>query len=353
MVLVQNRRDLVRLVAAIVLVILEEHRDEVKASSTGSGSDGQGGTEGNDTNSGPSSNEWSTHCDKPAHPSCFSLGIEAGKNAPGTICPPRHSKAFCAGYDSAAGSFTNNKNNNQHNGNNKLSSSPQQAEATHCDQTGSPSCYSVGFQEGKNHAGTICPPGHSANYCSGWNVGTGSYVSTPSCAIILIKSHCSTTTVTRVSGLGSIREIAHGAPAGSHTLEYIQAFNTAAGNPYKPGTNEYQNYQAGLDDAKKAGRDCDKMDTCGGPNLLGNYVNGALHLGDEQYCGNGFGVYSSKLCKFREGCTASSFGTVTCPSPEPPLPRNCSYVLGKLICRPPQSISASCHHAPFALSCLH
>jgi len=327
-----------------------------QGSSTGSGSNGRGGTEGNDTNSGPSSNEWSTHCDKQAHPSCSSLGIEAGKNAPGTICPPRHSKGFCAGYDSAAGSFTNNKNNNRHNGsssNNNLSSSPQQAEATHCDQPGSPSCYSVGFQAGKNRAGTICPPGHSANYCSGWNVGTGSYVSTSSCAIILIKSHCSTTTVTRVSGLGTIREIAPGAPAGSHTLEYIQAFNTAAGNPYKPGTNQYQNYQSGLDDAKKAGRDCDKMDTCGGPDLLGNYVNGALHLSDEQYCGNGFGVYSSKLCKFREGCTASSLGTVICPSPEPPLPRNCSYVLGKLICRPPQSISASCQHSPFALSCLH
>jgi hypothetical protein len=103
------------------------------------------------------------------------------------------------------------------------------------------------------------------------------------------------------SRIGTVREIAPGAPAGSHSLEYIQAFNTAAANPYKPGTKQYQNYQSGLKDAKKAGRDCDKMDTCGGPDLLGNYVNGVLHLSDKQYCGNGFGVYSTKLCKFREG----------------------------------------------------
>jgi hypothetical protein len=31
------------------------------------------------------------------------------------------------------------------------------------------------------------------------------------------------------------------------------------GNPYKPGTKQYDDYQAGLDDAMKAGRDCDKM----------------------------------------------------------------------------------------------
>jgi hypothetical protein len=103
------------------------------------------------------------------------------------------------------------------------------------------------------------------------------------------------------SRIGTVREIAPGAPAGSHSLEYIQAFNTAAANPYKPGTKQYQNYQSGLKDAKKAGRDCDKMDTCGGPDLLGNYVNGVLHLSDKQYCGNGFGVHSNKMCKFREG----------------------------------------------------
>jgi hypothetical protein len=171
-----------------------------------------------------------------------------------------------------------------------------QTKATHCDQRGSPSCFSLGFQDGKSSAGSNCPSGHSANYCSGWKVGS------------------------EVTGIGTIREIAPGAPAGSHSLEYIQAFNTAAGNPYEPGTKQYQNYQSGLKDAKKADRNCDKMDTCGGPDLLGNYVKGALHLSDKQYCGNGFGVYSTKLCKFRDGCIATIMGTLTCPSTELPLP---------------------------------
>ena len=109
-------------------------------------------------------------------------------------------------------------------------------------------------------------------------------------------------------------ELAPGAAPGPHTLEYIQAFNTAAGNPYKPGTKQFDNYQAGLDDAAKAGRDCDTMDTCGGPNLLGTYVKGILYLDDKQYCGNGFGVYSSNLCPFQKHCTANSIGVVACPT---------------------------------------
>jgi hypothetical protein len=240
-------------------------------------SNSRGGTEGNDTNSGKSIiPQRSMQCNMPTHPSCSSLGIEIGK-IPGNICSPRHGKAFCTSYGTAVSS-TNDKNNNQNNeSSSNTSSSPGQKKATHCDQPGSPSCYSLGFQDGKSSAGTNCPSGHSANYCSGWKVGS------------------------EVTGIGTTREIAPGAPAGSHTLEYIQAFNTAAGNPYKPGTKQYQNYQSGLKDAKKAGRDCDKMDTCGGPDLLGNNVNGTLHLSDKQYCGNGFGVYSTKLCKFREG----------------------------------------------------
>ncbi|MDQ6862234.1 MAG: hypothetical protein M3044_00270 [Thermoproteota archaeon] len=100
-----------------------------------------------------------------------------------------------------------------------------------------------------------------------------------------------------------------------HTLEYIQAFNIAAGNPYKPGTKQYDDYQAGLDDATKACRDCDNMDTCGGPDLLGAYVKGVLYLDDKQYCGNGFGVYSNTLCSYQKDCTANIIGVVACPSP--------------------------------------
>jgi hypothetical protein len=68
----------------------------------------------------------------------------------------------------------------------------------------------------------------------------------------------------------------------------------------------------------KAGRDCDKMDTCSGPNLLGKYVNGVLHLDDKQYCGNGFGVYSNELCSFQKGCTANIIGVVACPKATKP-----------------------------------
>jgi hypothetical protein len=65
----------------------------------------------------------------------------------------------------------------------------------------------------------------------------------------------------------------------------------------------------------RAGRDCDKMDTCGGPDLLGTYVKGVLYLDDKQYCDNGFGVYSNELCSFQKGCTSNSIGVVACPSP--------------------------------------
>jgi hypothetical protein len=46
------------------------------------------------------------------------------------------------------------------------------ADPLHCDQPGWPSCYSVGYQEGLANPGTVCPTGHSDNFCVGWNVGT-------------------------------------------------------------------------------------------------------------------------------------------------------------------------------------
>ena len=154
----------------------------------------------------------------------------------------------------------------------------------------------MGFKDGNSNPGTRCPSDHSVNFCAGWNTGAG---------------NPPTKTTPRFA---KVTEIAPGAAPGPHTLEYIQAFNIAAGNPYKPGTKQFDDYQAGLDDAMKAGRDCDKMDTCGGPNLLGKYVNGMLHLDDKQYCGNGFGVYSNILCSFQKGCTANIIGVVACPS---------------------------------------
>jgi hypothetical protein len=43
----------------------------------------------------------------------------------------------------------------------------------HCDQLGFPSCYSVGYHDGYKSGITICPTGHSLNYCAGWRAGAG------------------------------------------------------------------------------------------------------------------------------------------------------------------------------------
>ncbi|MDQ6666794.1 MAG: hypothetical protein M3Y53_01055, partial [Thermoproteota archaeon] len=138
----------------------------ISGSSAGgsSGSNAGGGTGSNNNSPGPSSRQESTaHCDRPGFPSCASLGFQAGKSAPGTNCPPGHSQAFCNAYTAAAGVPTINNNN--------PGVSSQQA--AHCDQPGYPSCYSLGYQSGKNHLGTSCPGGHSAKYCVGWNAGAG------------------------------------------------------------------------------------------------------------------------------------------------------------------------------------
>jgi len=294
------------------------------STSSGSGNGGSGlgstGSASSDTSSGvvsggssnnltPSTQGGSTaHCDRPGYPSCSSLGSEAGKNAAGSSCPTGHSKAFCSAYNAAAGpsatismprSSTQKGNITRSSVGNTTTSfnstSSHQTDAAHCDQAGYPSCYSIGFKDGKSNPGTRCPSRHSVNFCAGWNAAAGNPATKT------------------IPAFAKVTEIAPGAAPGPHTLEYIQAFNIAAGNPYKPGTKQYDDYQAGLDDATKAGRDCDKMDTCGGPDLLGNYVNGVLHLDNKQYCGNGFGVYSSTLCSFQKDCSANIIGIVACP----------------------------------------
>jgi hypothetical protein len=261
-------------------------------------------SEGSSSNPSLSSQGGSTaHCDRPGYPSCSTLGSEAGKNAAGTGCPPGHSKAFCSAYNAAAGTSTTTSQGPSSKHANITTStvgntttSSQQENAAHCDRTGYPSCYSIGFQDGKGNPGIRCPSDHSVNFCAGWNIAAG---------------NPPTKTTPRFA---KVTELAPGAAPGPHTLEYIQGFNIAAGNPYKPGTKQYDDYQAGLDDATKAGRDCDLMDTCGGPDLLGTYIKGVLHLDDKQYCANGFGVYSNTLCSFQKGCTANIIGVVACPT---------------------------------------
>jgi hypothetical protein len=158
------------------------------STSSGSGSDGSGlgsagspssGTGrgvvsgGSSNNPPPPSQGGSTaHCDRPGYPSCSSLGSEAGKNAAGTSCPPGHSKAFCSAYNVAAGPppTTTKIGSSTQKGNTSASSisnnttSAHQADAAHCDQPGYPSCYSMGFEDGKSNPGIRCSSDHSVNF---------------------------------------------------------------------------------------------------------------------------------------------------------------------------------------------
>ncbi|MDQ6668429.1 MAG: Ig-like domain-containing protein [Thermoproteota archaeon] len=140
------------------------------SSSSGSSSSGSGGSSvpspsgSSSSGSGSGSGGSTAHCDRPGYPSCSSLGSEAGKNAAGTSCPPGHSKAFCSAYNAAAGSSANTQ----------PGPSTQRANGAHCDASGYPSCYSLGYADGKNHPGTSCPGGHSQNYCNGYRAGAGS-----------------------------------------------------------------------------------------------------------------------------------------------------------------------------------
>ena len=43
---------------------------------------------------------------------------------------------------------------------------------THCDQTGYPSCYNLGYSDGQNAPGTSCPSGHSEAYCNGYEAAS-------------------------------------------------------------------------------------------------------------------------------------------------------------------------------------
>ncbi|HYT41226.1 MAG TPA: hypothetical protein VEP90_02665, partial [Methylomirabilota bacterium] len=130
-----------------------------------SGSDSPASADGTGSSSGGGGN--TAHCDRPGYPSCSSLGSEAGKVATGTSCPSGHSTEFCKSYVAAAGSSANSP----------PGSPLQQGNTAHCDSSGYPSCYSLGYVDGKNHPGTSCPGGHSQNYCNGYGAGTGSLAS--------------------------------------------------------------------------------------------------------------------------------------------------------------------------------
>ena len=54
------------------------------------------------------------------------------------------------------------------------------ADPAHCDQSGWPSCYDVGYGDGQANPGTSCPSGHSDNFCGGWAAGATSSSSSSS-----------------------------------------------------------------------------------------------------------------------------------------------------------------------------
>jgi hypothetical protein len=99
-------------------------------------------------------------CEPTISTSCFSLGSQAGKNAPGTHCPPGRSQAFCNGNEYGSdGSCTGYTHG--------VIDSP------HCDQPGFPAGYDVGYHDGYNNAinerhqfKNSCPLGHFKVFCN-------------------------------------------------------------------------------------------------------------------------------------------------------------------------------------------
>jgi hypothetical protein len=102
------------------------------------------------------------------------MGYLAGKAHPGTSCPPGQSKANRNGYVTGAGNIA--------------------MIDTHCDTPNFPSCYSLGYQDGKNASPrTPCPCGHSLNYCSGWQAGNPLLGSPTKCTILVKDASYDTT----------------------------------------------------------------------------------------------------------------------------------------------------------------
>ena len=194
-----------------------------------SGNPGQSGSDSSTNNGGSSGvigGGSTAHCDKPGYPSCSSLGSAAGKVAPGTSCPSGHSKEFCKSYVAAAASSANSP----------PGSPLQQRDTAHCDSTGYPSCYSLGYADGKNHPGSSCPAGHSQNYCNGYRAGTGSLAgnnnTTRSLPLHADAIHCdqvgwpSCYTVGYQDGVANLGTSCPSA----HSANYCAGWNSGAGN---------------------------------------------------------------------------------------------------------------------------
>ncbi|HET7149218.1 MAG TPA: Ig-like domain-containing protein [Candidatus Nitrosopolaris sp.] len=201
--------------------------DNSSSSSSGNSGSGSPNPSSSSSNGNPSSSSSGSsgggstaHCDRPGYPSCSSLGSAAGSGAPGTSCPPGHSKAYCKAYNSASGSPS-------------TSPTPQVSTA-HCDFPGYPSCYSLGYADGKGHPGTSCPSGHSTNYCKGYRAGAGSLVGsiTTNSSLQADVLHCNQPTYPSCYSVGYQDGKLHpGAPCPSgHSADFCSGWNAGAGN---------------------------------------------------------------------------------------------------------------------------
>jgi len=270
-------------------------------SSSGSTSSGSGGSSGPSSSQSSSSGSSSgsgggstAHCDRPGYPSCSSLGTQAAQNAaPGSSCPPGHSKAFCSAYNGAAGGSTTN---------NPPSSSTLQTSGAHCDAPGYPSCYTLGYADGKNHPGTSCPSGHSQNYCKGYEAGAGSSASSNNTTGLSLQAdvaHCDQTGWPSCYSVGFQDGKAHpGTPCPSgHSADFCSGWNAGAGNTAHCGSARYPScYSIG-------------------------YADGLQHLGAS--CPNG---HTPSYCA---GWNAAAGNTTHCDRPGWPSCYDVGYEAGK------------------------
>jgi hypothetical protein len=101
------------------------------------------------------------------------------------------------------------------------------ADPKHCDRSGWPSCYDVGFDGGRANPGTSCPSGHSANYCRGWeaasggsfrdgsNDNSGSSNDNSGSSSGLVTKVCNALSTKNVAALGALLSLLHVSTAGT------------------------------------------------------------------------------------------------------------------------------------------
>jgi hypothetical protein len=232
--------------AATTTVYASSSNNTGSTSSTPSTSGTSASGSGSSGSNGGSSSGSTAHCDRPGYPSCSSLGSTAGAGAPGSICPPGHSKAFCSAYNAAASGSTTNT---------QPGSSTPQVSTAHCDVSGYPSCYSLGYADGKNHPGTSCPSGHSQNYCNGYRAGAGSLVTAKNNTTLLQADvlHCNQPNYPSCFSVGYQDGKLHpGAPCPTgHSVDFCSGWNAGAGNTVHCDQSGWPScYSIGLADGK-------------------------------------------------------------------------------------------------------